>query len=378
MSRKSNSVFLYAGDDSYLVTSEAKARIDEFLTEDQRVFGVEIIDAAVDTVAEATEACRRCLDALATVGFLAAAKVVWLRDASFLAPSGGGYGEDTKTYVQKLVAALGAGLLPGTRLLVTAPAVDKRSIFYKACAELGEVREFVVPDKAYLAERQAGTALTAAMESEGLSAAPSVQQALLDRIGSDTRQIRCEVSKLATYLGERRRIEIDDVRVLTSFSRDAVPWDFPDAFGRVDLAGALVVMRQLIFQKESPMRLIMALESRVRDLLVYRRALDAGWLQGNGTARQGTWQWRPLQPDVETSLTAALGRAPRSVNPYRVNVLAEQALNFSQPELERHLKWAVDAHEQLVTSSLPPSLVLELLLIRALKDRAPRRVSRDP
>jgi hypothetical protein len=54
------------------------------------------------------------------------------------------------------------------------------------------------------------------------------------------------------------------------------------------------------------------------------------------------------------------------MHPFRVGVLAGQAKFFSLRDLRRCQRVGVEAHRQMVSSRVPPPMVLELLLIRML------------
>jgi len=169
------------------------------------------------------------------------------------------------------VERLQSGLPPGQILLVSATAVDKRSVVYKAFDSLGEVHEYTVPDKAYQVEEQARTRAVAALKAAGITANAEAFDLFLDRVGTDARQIGCEVDKLAIFLGDRRAATEEDVRKITSASRGALAWDLADAVAGRQLPRALEVLRQLLFQKEAPVALIALIENRLRDLSVYRK-----------------------------------------------------------------------------------------------------------
>jgi hypothetical protein len=55
------------------------------------------------------------------------------------------------------------------------------------------------------------------------------------------------------------------------------------------------------------------------------------------------------------------------MNPYRGGRLGEQAGRFTMDELIRGQRIAVEAHERLVSSNLPMSMLLEFTLISILR-----------
>jgi DNA polymerase-3 subunit delta len=299
-----------------------------------------------------------------TRGFLGGGKVVWLRDANFLGTTEPGGTELAIEAVGRLTELIKSGLPEGQVLVISALKVDGRSSFYKACQADGEMHPFKTPEKAGELEQKARASAEQALGAEGLTADGDVVEAFLAKTGTDTRQIVQEAAKLATYLGDRRRATADDVEGVVSPSREALGWDLADAVGRRDLPLALRALRQLLFQGESAVGLVVTLEYRMRELLLYRECLDRRWLV---LSVRGAWKeasWRDA-PESE-AFFSALPRDPRKVHPYRCRLLAEQAALHTAEELGAALKQTIAAHESLVSESAPDRLTLEFLLLKLL------------
>ena len=77
-----------------------------------------------------------------------------------------------------------------------------------------------------------------------------------------------------------------------------------------------------------------------------------------------------MPPDVYTALSATVGRDLRQMHSFFLANLVAQAGRFSREELRRAQRLTLAAHEQLVTSNVPPTLILEVLLIRCLQREA--------
>ena len=354
------SVFLIYGDDEYRVSEKARQVVDALVPVEDRAFGLEIIEGRCDTAAEAEEALNRTLEAIRTVGFLSSRKTVWLRDANFLADGNVARSDLVKSRLAVLVEEIKSGLSSGHTFVLTSPKVDGRSSLAKVCGRMGEAHELSIPDKGYLAEKMAVKTLGENLQKMGLDMPQEARDVFLAKVGTDTRQLINELDKLCAYLGDRRRAELEDVEAITSSSRGALAWDLADAFGKRQLPQALVVLRRLLFRKESPVGLIMAIESRIRDLMVYREALDQGWLRAGRNVR-----WT-VPPEVDDLLSNAFDRDPRAAHPFRAGLLASQAQGFSMPHLKRCHRAVREAHKKLVSRSVPRDLVLEILLLRLL------------
>lgn len=361
-------LYLVFGSDEYRVATKAKQLIEELVPEAEAAFKLEVVNGAVDTVDAAVHALRQCMMALQTVGLLSSEKVVFFQDVSFLVDNRTGKSETVKEALVELVAFLKKGLSEGQVLVVTAPAADKRRGFAKLFKDAGEIHEYEVVEGAGQSARRelAGRVEKIAAEHQ-LSMSSSMRDLFLEKVGGNTRQLMTEMGKLAVSLGDRHEVERQDILRITSSSREALAWDLGDAFGKRNLKDALSILRQLLFQKESAIRLVIGLENRVRDLLLYRQALDRGWLaEKGGYGRGSSYAWVEPPPEVGVMLKDHMEKDPRKMHPYRVDILAQQARTFTTSHLVTCLRAAVHAHEQLVSTRIPHETTMELLLIRML------------
>ena len=357
-------VYLFFGDE-YLVSVKAKKLIDSLVPEERRAFGLEIIDGASENVESAIRMVELCGEAIQTVGFMGDSKVVWFRGVNFLHDNVTGKSPDVKERVEKLAGLISKGLPEGQVLVVTAVKVDKRYAFYKACKDAGDIQEFAVADKSYMAEKQAAQMAMEFFRNAGLKVNEQALDVFLSKVGTDTRQILNEIEKLSVYMGKRKEVIVNDIKEIVSVGREALVWDLADAFGKRDLKLAIEVSRQLLFQKENVIGLIITLENRVKELMIYREGLDNGWLAAGYGSRGGA-QWKPVPPEVEEVFLHDFEKDPRGGHPFRIGVLADQAKKFSPRDLQKCRKAVLDAHEKLVSSGIPEEMVLEPLLVQML------------
>ena len=369
-------VSLFFGNDGYGVTALAKERLAALVPESDRAFGLDPVDGAVESVSAAAQAVRRCLESLDTPSFLGGAKVVWLKQASFLGGTGrAARGADVKRWLERLTDRIRKGLAPGVHFLVTAPEVDKRSAFYKACAKAGDVRECAVTEKSYQVDREAGPLIQAALKEAGMSADAPAVAALVERVGCDPQQIRNEVEKLSLYRGPAARITRADVETLVPPLRDAQPWDLAEALADRNLARCLRVLDRLFVQKSPAPQILAILENQFRELLVYREFLDRGWLRPvAGYGRGSPWD---AAPESAAALAAQLfKRDPRTQPGFLANLRCQRAAQFTKAEILQIRKRLLEADRQIKTTGTDPQRLLELMLIRILG--APREPGARP
>lgn len=349
---------LIYGDDEFRVRSRAKEIVEALCPADQAAMNLEIVDGDAATAEEAAQAVRKCLEGLNVVPWFGGTRVVWLRDVNFFradAPTA------AREAVEQLTDRIRAGLPEGAALVISALKVDGRLALLKVCREFGSVEVFEKPERPWQQAEYAHEAAEEQFARHGLKASPEILEAFVERVGSDTRQIAVEAEKLAVYLGDRRDVRIEDIAAIVCRSARIPPWDLADAVTDGDLSRALAILRQLLAQGEEPIGLAAALETRFRDLIVLREALDRGWARVVGRNRL-EWVERP-EADAKLSV---LTRDPRTWHPYRAAQLAAQAAKWEMNDLRRAHAEIVAAQEKLVSSAVPAALQLEWLLVRLL------------
>lgn len=352
-------VYLFCGNDEYLVSMNARRKVDELCPQEKQALTLEVIDGGAAVIDEAAAALDRCLAAFRTLGLFGGDKVVWFRDAAFLKNQVIMKNEQVKRLLGELAGDIKAGLADGQMLIISTPGIDRRSAFYKAVSEAGEVAEYDIPELEYKARPVALERAVKLFRREGFSIEPAAAEAFIDRVGFDTRRILNEVEKLILYKGDERAITPADVQAVTSASGEAIAWDFTDAVAECRLADAIRLFRQLLFQKETAVGLTIQLENLFHNLLRFREYLEAGWLRLSGNRTQ--WSSDPGLDDY----FAGMADDPRSMHWYRAGKLAGQAAPYSVKRLAACKKLVVDTHERMLSEgSLPHELLVETLLAR--------------
>jgi DNA polymerase III subunit delta len=358
------SVFLVAGSDEFEVSRRARHLADQLCPEADRAFGLEVVDAACDTVDESLNAIRSALDGLRTVGFFGSSKLIWLRDASFLYDSRPGKSAQVKEALAGLGEEIKAGLMPGVRLLISAAQIDKRTSFYKTLTKHGVAQFFDLPEKSYKWDAHAETVLRGLLDEAGLRARRDVIQLIVQRAGPYARQLNMEVEKLVLYLRGRKDVTAEDVVTMVSPAREHAYNELTDAFSRGELGNALSVCRKLLFQKEQPVGMMMGLQQRVHDLLVYRTALDRRWAVITGSPDWPKVEW-PGSPEAE-EFFSCLSNDPRRANPFWAGMLAKQAKQFSRKRLAAMQRTLVEIQGQMTGGVAPAEFLIEWALIKTI------------
>ena len=365
--------YLLIGNDEYSLKTAADELVESLVPPSQRAFGLELVDGHAGSSDEAQMAMKRCLDAFYTQGFLSEGKVVWLRNAGFLADLRLCAGEAVKPLISQFVTALAQDREPGNILIITAEQIDKRSALYKAFAQKHAVQEFSIPDRGAAAKRQAEDKVREFFLQHELKPGCPVVQAFLEKVGMDTRLLAAEAEKMALFLGPRKDVRVEDVDDVVSPSAGTSTWALADTVGDRNLPSALLVLRGLLFQKESPIGLLASVNRRMADLGLYREALDRGWVRRGNEGYRSDEAWKAVPAAVDKVLSEDLDQDPRAAHPFYAGKLKQQAANYSAADIKRNQALIVEAWERLVSSDVPEATVLELLLIKMLKgDRLTR------
>ncbi len=363
-----DNVYLFYGNDEYLVGANARKRVDALCPEVEQSLVLEVIDGSAAKIDDAVAALDQCVAAFRTVGLFGGKKVVWFREASFFKNKVIMKNERVKRLLGELTSDIKAGLADDQFLIISAPDVDKRSAFYKAVNTAGEVVEYAISDRDYEARPVALKRAVTLFKREGFALDSAAADAFIEKTGFDTRQIMNEVEKMVLYKGDDKRIVLADVQMITSASGEAIAWDFTDAVAERKLGDAIRLFRQLIFQKESPIRLIIAIESLFQNLLRFREYSDAGWFRLNGNR---------IQWSSDTELDeyfSELADDPRKMHWFRAGKFANQSVAYTARGLAARKKLVVDTHERMLSEgSIPHALMFETLLAKLCAPKPKRR-----
>ena len=363
-----DNLYLFYGNDEYLVATHARKRVEEICPEAEQSLVLEVIDGAATKIDDAVAALDRCIAAFRTVGLFGGKKVVWFRDASFFKNKVIMKNEKVKRLLGDLAADIKAGLAADQFLIVSASGVDKRSAFFKAFGSAGKVEEFSIPEQDYKARPMALQRTSELFKREGFAIDSAALNMFVERTGYETRQIMNEVEKMVLYKGDDRQITTGDVQAITSASGEAIAWDFTDAVAERKLGEAIRLFRQLIFQKQSAVGLIIQLESLFHNLLRFREYLEAGWIRMNGNRLQ--WSNDSELDDY----FAGMPDDPRKMHPFRAGKLAGQASTYTVRRLAASKRLVVDTHEQMISEgTIPHNLMFETLLAKLCAPKPRRR-----
>lgn len=365
-------IHLVCGEDTFLVQRQARALAEAALPEAERAVGTEVIEPESATAEAIVSAVWQTREAIQTLGFFASGKLVWLRNADPLLAARPQQAKGVADAAQSLVDWLQHNPLPdGHTLLIQAQAVSRASALYKALLKTGEVHDFKVGTRAFEIENHALAQLDSLLRERNLKMSGELRQRFVDRVGTETWRLASELEKLDLFLWPERTVTEAAILDATSLGSLDAAWDLTDAVGGRNLVEAVTALRRLLQDRHNPIGLAAMLEARLRDLLIYREALDRGWLKHTaGSARRAPPRWQPV-PESTARAFETFRSDPRKANAFFAGRLTEQAKSFSLRELRNARHLLLTTRERMVSTGLPPGLLLEVCLVRILAKRRP-------
>jgi DNA polymerase III subunit delta len=114
------------------------------------------------------------------------------------------------------------------------------------------------------------------LASLGKSAASDALSRLEEVAGSDLRRIDQEIEKIANYVGDRKRVEIEDVLQVCDWTRSFIEWELTEALKGVDQRRLLLTLGRAFEEGEKPEHVIGVLANFFRDLLLAKLWLKEG------------------------------------------------------------------------------------------------------
>jgi DNA polymerase-3 subunit delta len=355
-------VYLLGGDDEFAIKEAATALAPKLAPQDAGEFGTEIIEGGAGNADEALKELNRLRESLQTVGFFAAAKLVWWKNTNLLAAEPPG-GKATTEALNELADELQARWPDGVTLLVSAIGTDKRRTLFQRLSKIGEVQFFDAPeagkadDEADLADFIAGK-----LKKEGKQFGTGAQAAFRELVEPTRRELANELEKLCLYVGKRAEITAADVRAICSATRTAIIWDLVDAVSARHAPRALAALRNLLDNGEEPIGVVMLLVGQFRLILIARDYADRKILVA-GNDKWGFINAYKALPAKETA-HLPLSKEGKPPNEWRFQRCAVAACNFTMPELIHALDLLLEANLQLVSTQLDERLVLEELIAK--------------
>lgn len=362
-------VRLVCGEDDFNVKQRARAIFQQW-SEELGGMDHETVDAQVSNSGEALKALARLREGLNTLPFFGGGKVVWFQNCNFLADDRTASSQAVTEALADLAAELKSFPWQNVRLLISAGKVDKRKTFYKTLEKIGDVEAFAAlsiddRDWASKAEDHALKQLKVLKKSIGDEALSE----LVSNVGPNLRQLSSEVEKLALYVGERARIEVDDVEAIVTRNKQARAFALGDALGDRDLPRLLRCLDEEMWEMKfdsnrSEIGLLYGLISKIRAMIFLKEMLRETWVRADGDYSRFKSQLERIPAD---KLPQDRRFNPLAMNPYVLFKALPHAGRYSIDELVRAMELLLQCNQRLISSALDEKLVLQQALVEIVR-----------
>ena len=358
-------IYAVVGSDEAEVKRVATDFATKLTPPDSGDFGLEVIDGTADNAEQAGTRIRSTIEALQTLPFFGGAKLVWLKSANFLGDNPVGRTANVQAALEELTDLINADLGPGVVLLISAIDVDKRRSFYKSLATRAELQVIDRLDSSRSGwEEEATEIVRSRAQKRKLEFEDDALDLFVLLTGGDTRQIENELDKIDIFLGEERRVKVDQVRELVPLSRAGVIFELGNALAARDLDLALTLVRRLLDQGESAIGiLLVAILPTIRNLLLAKDLMERHRLPRPHAPFQFISTVNRLPADATEHLPR---KKDGSINAYALGIAAQHAHRFETKQLIKGMQACLEANLQLVTSQLDHELILTEVVVKSL------------
>jgi DNA polymerase-3 subunit delta len=360
----SSPIWFVTGSEESEVKKQARTLAAELAPGDDP-FSTEIIDGAVATVDEALTRIGTATEALLTMPLFGGDKLVWLKNATFLADSVVGRSEAVAQAVQRLLDVLAAGLPDGMKFLFSAPEADKRRTAYKTLAKIARTSIHDKPDFGWNAtEADVVAWVVEKATARGVHLTEEAAEVLAARVGPEARRLDSELEKLSLQEIPPGGLDEKMVRALVPATRQGGIFDLSNHLLRRDLPAALETMDQLLRQKESALGLLLAaIVPTLRNLLLVSDLMATHGISPPAKAQFFGKSLERLPPQATAHLPR---KKDGSLNTYPLGLAAAASRRYTPAELRAAFLKCSDLNRSLVTTSLDERLLLGKFLLELL------------
>ncbi|MCE7794187.1 DNA polymerase III subunit delta [Salipaludibacillus sp. CUR1] len=319
-------LYLLYGSETYLIEDILNRIVSKALSPEEQEFNLSRFDMNEHSVDLAVEEAY-------TFPFMGGRRVVLLKDAYFFSTQ-----KQTDKVEHNLKALLAYIEEPAmeTTMIVHVPyeKLDERKKLVKTLKKQGKVME-----GRPLEERELRQWITEKAKEFHVQFDQEAQDSLLILTGADLMVMASEINKLAIYAGEGETIQKKHVEDLVARSLEQDIFSLVDAVVKARVPQALKIYKDLLKQKEAPLK-IMALMVRQFRILYQVKQLN----------KQGY---------SEKVMASQL-----KLHPYAVKLAARQVQRFREDELLQLINQLADLDYRIKTGQINDQLGVELFLLK--------------
>jgi DNA polymerase III subunit delta len=312
---KIDPVYLFVGGAAFLMEEAWKKLLSRVLSKGGRNFNGERVQAK-ETVA------GDVIERLATTPMFGGRRLVMVDNVEAW---GKGDRAAMEVFVQRIP--------PSASLVMTAS--DRKNVegLAKAVEAKGKVVQFRTPG-----EKEAPRWLIERGKQLGKTLSHRAAFLLVEMAGVDFHTLSSELDKICTFVGERDRIEDEDIFEAASSQRKFSAFDMLDQLKTQQADKAVTSLRSMILAGELPLKILSTLAWQIRIVWQVKEGLKLGLQEAEMAKRIGS-------------------------HPFVIKKAREQAVRLSDADLYRILKAIAQTDIAIKSTGTSPELLLEELVL---------------
>jgi DNA polymerase-3 subunit delta len=307
-------LYLFHGEEEFLVEQAVQLLIDQAVDEQERSFNLDVVyGSSIDG--------KDVVSLVSQFPMMGERRVVIVKEVD-------------RIVNKEVLLPLVEHPIPTTVCAFVSSKPDFRLKFFKSFGQQGTVVEFK-----RLYENEIPPWIIAQVRKLGKAIDADAAQLMLAYVGRSLREVRNEIDKLFTYVGAKGTIDTNDVNSVVGMSKQFNVFELQKAVGQKRLGSALEIATRMLEAGESALGMVVMLTRYFQKL----------WLLKELSGKEGA------------ELASLLG-----VSPFFLRDYLEAARNFSDREIEACFGSLLETDERLKLSA-DPILMMTLLLHRIIR-----------
>jgi len=317
MSKDAGNVFLFYGNEGYLIKQRERALVERLVPAGAEQMNLSIFEDKSFSIED-------LLYAAEALPFFNDNRLVIVRNAGFF---------KTRKADGETIASYLPNVPPSTTLLIIENEVDKRSKLYKEINKNGTVTEFVP-----LQEKELIKWVVSLFKEKGSIIAPGVAAQLLRTTSFSMEAVCSEAEKLIHYTNGKT-ITSEDINAVCTKSVESRIFELTGAIGGKRADEALQMYHNMVSLKESPIMILTMITRQFRQIL-----------QCGALAHQ-----KRSNDEIANIL---------SLRPFVVREYLANSRNFTAATLIKALRDCLEADLNIKTGKMSDQLSVEMLIVK--------------
>jgi len=326
-------VYVFYGNEEFLIEESIKSVLENALAEGTREFNFDIIYGNEIDV-------QSLISLLLLFPVMSPKRVVVMRNSEkFLNKLSRSKKEkDAESFINYLKRPN-----PDTIFIIVLNEVDFEKEIYKKLFELAEVVELRAPYDWQIPNWIAKRVKERAEDEpwKGKEITSEACKLLQAYVGNSLRDLDNEITKLFIFTGDKKKIDVDDVKQVVGLSRTFTVFDLQKAIGEKNLRLAITIIERMLQAGELP-PVILTMLTRYFSIL---------------------WKLHELRKTEKDPKKLATSL---QLSPYHIREYLNQLDKFKESEIKNAFKYLIEADELIKTSPVNSEVVLSQMVYKII------------